>query len=113
MLKKTYKFVCYATFTFLISEIAVAHESLSELSERIMVPVAGIEQLLYLICYIIGTALVLGGLMRFKHYRNSPTQTPLSHAVLILAFGIVLILIPLGLNYYHETAPPGYSHRKL
>jgi len=91
-------------FMLIISGFAVTayaqQQTLGDLANRVMIPISGLEEVLYTICYIIGGAITVGSLVQFKLHRDNPSQVRLSTPLLLLILGLALVLIPWGLSYY-------------
>lgn len=68
--------------------------SLGEAAVNALAPVGVFTTALYNICYILGTLFVLGSLIRFKEYRENPSQTPISRALVVFLFGLILFAVP-------------------
>lgn len=51
------------------------------------------------IFYVIGIALVVASIMRYRDYRQNPVQTPLGRVILYLLAGLIIGFFPLIVNY--------------
>ncbi len=81
-------------FAFFVSHSAFALVTLGESAENIMGPMGVATAAIYGMCYIIGTAFFLGGLVQYKNYRANPQQVRLGTAILLVVIGLVLIILP-------------------
>ncbi len=68
--------------------------SLGQASINAIEPISIFTTVLYDLCYILGTAFVLGSIIRYKEHRNNPSQTPISRVIMLLIFGLILLVIP-------------------
>ncbi|GAB4392394.1 MAG: hypothetical protein Tsb005_06210 [Gammaproteobacteria bacterium] len=68
--------------------------NLGDVSNNILEPGHYLVQAIYNICIAIGVALILGGLMRYRRYRQNPMEAPLSQVLALLFFGITLVVLP-------------------
>ena len=68
--------------------------SVGQTAGNILVPVNALTNVIYNICYIVGVAFVLGSVIRFKEYRENPSQTPISRPIVMAIFGLVIFVIP-------------------
>lgn len=68
--------------------------SLGEASINMMAPVGVLAELFYNICYIVGVGFILGSIIRFKEYRENPSQTPISRPITVFIFGLVFLAVP-------------------
>lgn len=69
--------------------------SLGGATSNVMEPLGVFTHALYNICYILGVGFLLGSIIRFKEYRENPSQTPISKPIAIFLFGLVFLGIPL------------------
>lgn len=49
--------------------------------------------------YVIGVAMFVAGIMRYRDYRQNPTQTPIGRVIFSLAAGLIIGFFPLMVNY--------------
>ena len=56
---------------------------------------SGVYILIYKICYIVGTAMLVGSLLRFKEHRDNPQQVPLNQPFTLLLMGFAIVAIPI------------------
>lgn len=63
-----------------------------------------ILQLLSFAAYVIGGVCVIGGVMKVKHHTEQPTSTPLSHGIVRLGAGSVLLALPYLMGLANSTA---------
>jgi intracellular multiplication protein IcmD len=68
--------------------------SLGETAGNILTPIGVFTNVIYNVCYIVGVAFALGAVIRFKEYRENPSQTPISRPIAMLIFGFVIFAIP-------------------
>ncbi len=85
--------------TYLWADLATANTtqslpSLGDAAIKALEPVSVFTATLYNICYILGTLFLLGSIIRFKEYRENPSQTPISRPLTVLLFGLVLFAVP-------------------
>lgn len=69
--------------------------SLGGASANAMEPLGIFTNGLYNICYILGVGFILGSIIRFKEYRQNPSQTPISRPIAIFCFGLIFIAVPI------------------
>lgn len=51
------------------------------------------------IFYIIGVALLTASIIKYREFRNNPSQTPLSRPILFFICGLILASVPFMLHY--------------
>lgn len=68
--------------------------SLGQASLNAIEPIGIFTGVLYDLCYILGTAFVLGSFIRYKEHRNNPSQTPISRPIMLCIFGLILLAVP-------------------
>lgn len=68
--------------------------SLGSAANNLLVPVGLLTNLLYNIFYIVGAMLLGGSIIRYKEYRENPSQTRLNQPVVMLILGCVFIAFP-------------------
>ncbi len=78
--------------------------SLGQVSRNVMLPAIMLTQMAYVMCYVIGTALIISSLIRYKEYRNNPVHVRLTQPVLFLIFGIIMIFLPI-VTQLSKSAP--------
>ncbi len=61
-------------------------------------------QLLSFACYVIGGVLVIGGVMKFKHHAENPTQGSMSHGFARTGAGAALLAMPSLMHVLNSTA---------
>lgn len=69
--------------------------SIGSASANVMEPLSIFTNGLYNICYILGVGFILGSIIRFREYRQNPSQTPISRPIAILCFGLIFIAVPI------------------
>jgi len=82
-------------------------ESLSEVVEHAMVPITMLAQIMYAVCYIVGSGLIVGSLLRYKEHRHNPTKVNFSKPIMFFLFGLVLVFLPLVAQ--HSDAVTAFS----
>ncbi len=90
MLKRLIFFI----FTLFFSEIVFADISLGQAADNILVPLGALNQIIYTICYILGTAMLGGSLIQYKAHRDNPSNVRLTQPIMLLIIGLILIGIP-------------------
>lgn len=81
--------------------------SLGGASANVLQPLGIFTSALYNICYIVGTAFILGSFIRYKEYRQNPSETPISRPIAVFLFGVVLIAIPVIAKLSESASPLG------
>lgn len=81
-------------WTSLTMATPAADTTLGDAATTALVPVNFFITTLYSICYILGTIFILASGIRYKEYRDNPSQTPISRCILIFIFGLVLLALP-------------------
>lgn len=69
--------------------------SMGGIASNVLEPIGIFTNAVYSICYILGAAFIMGSVVRYREYRENPSQTPISRPIAILLFGIVLLSIPI------------------
>lgn len=72
-----------------------AAPSIGETATNALEPINIFTNTLYSICFILGAAFIMGSIVRYKEYRENPSQTPVSRPIAIFLFGLVLLAIPI------------------
>lgn len=68
--------------------------SLGGASANALEPLGIFTNALYSICYILGAGFIMSSIIRFKEYRENPSQTPISRPIAVLIFGLIFLAIP-------------------
>jgi len=76
-------------------------------SINLLGPIGAFTHVLYNICYILGAGLLLGSIVRYREYRDNPSQTPISRPIFIFIFGLVLLAIP----FIGKLSPSSFAAR--
>ena len=92
-MKKTRYFLTLLLIIFVTSAFA-QDESLGELSEQVLVPIGYLSNIFNYVCWIVGTALVLSGVIQYKGHRKNPVQVRLSRVIVFWILGLFLIALP-------------------
>ena len=86
-----------------IPDLAFAQLSASASTSQTSV-FAPILQILSYASYVIGGVLVIGGVMKFKHHAENPSQTPLTHGFSRVGAGAALLALPYLMGLANSTA---------
>jgi len=65
---------------------------------------AGIIGLILAVCYIAGLAFVIGGVVKLKAHKDTPTQVPISTGIVWMILGILLLFLPTFISSLGKTA---------
>jgi len=79
---------------FLPSLAYAAGPTLGDVAGRLTGVASGVYLLLYKIFYVVGIAMLVGSLIRFKEHRDNPQQVPFSQPITLLLLGLGVIAIP-------------------
>jgi len=74
-------------------------ESLGDVAEHALLPITMLAQVFYAICYVVGSGLVVGSLLRYKEHRANPQKVNFSKPVMFLLFGLFLVALPTLAQY--------------
>lgn len=77
-------------------------DSIGDLADNLMGPVAGLGKILNAICFIAGTGFILGALLQYKYHRENPQQVRISTPIVLLCLGLIIIAIPM-VAYFSES----------
>lgn len=80
---------------FALADPPASVSSLGQTAGTVMGPLSTFTKILYIICYVLGICFLLGGIVRYKEYRQNPSETPVSRAISILIFGLIFLAIPM------------------
>lgn len=69
--------------------------SIGNVALNVLEPTSLIAKLFYIMCYIIGSGLVLGAILQYRIHRQNPVQVTLMQVLLLLLFGLGLIAVPI------------------
>lgn len=94
LLQKFLFIVFFSSWTNFIMAATSDSTTLGDAASGALVPVNIFITALYNICYILGTVFVLGSGIRYKDYRDNPTQTPISRPIMLFIFGLILLVLP-------------------
>lgn len=95
MKKSPTQLLKYTVFGFLLfTPPLFADPSLGEVSQGLMEPVELVTDLALFACYIVGIALMIGGIMQYRMHRQNPKQVPLTTPIFFEIIGLFLILLP-------------------
>ena len=83
---------------------AYATVTLGEVAQHALVPAIMMVQMGYAACYVVGTALMIGSLIRYKDYRTNPMHVRMTQPMLLFMFGAFLILLPI-VSQYSSSSP--------
>ena len=68
---------------------------------------SGIIGLMLAICYIAGLGFVIGGIVKLKAHKDTPTQVPISTGIVWMILGILLLFLPTFISSLGKTALGG------
>ena len=87
----------------LTANAAATAITLGQASNRMLEPVSVLTDVMYKICYVLGSTLILGSFIQYKAHRDNPSQVRLSQPIFLLIVGLVLIALP-SLAQYSDAA---------
>lgn len=86
--------------SIMYSSVSDAVQGLSEIgTDIIQGPYALLNRLMRGGCYILGTALLMAGFVKYKRHKMNPQETPLLEPVVYTLLGIILVVIPFIYDY--------------
>lgn len=68
---------------------------LGSAARNIIEPTSFLTKTIYAMCYVIGSALLIGSLVMYRMHRDNPLQTRLSQVIFLFVFGLAVVLIPI------------------
>lgn len=83
----------------LTAKAATTPLTLGQASNKVLEPVSVLADVMYKICYVLGSTLVLGSFIQYKAHRDNPSQVRLSQPIFLLIVGLVLIALPYLAQY--------------
>lgn len=100
MLKK----IIVAISLLLFAAMAMANDSLGQVSLSLMGPMGVLTKVILFISVICGVGFFLGSLIQYKYHRDNPQQVRLSTPIVLFLLSLILIGLPL-LLYYTGSLP--------
>ena len=95
-IKRLFKFLSAVMLGLAIffTHSSYALVTFGESAGNIMRPMSVATNAIYGLCYIIGTAFFLGGLVQYRNYRRNPQQVRFGTVILLIVTGIILVVLP-------------------
>lgn len=87
--------LAYSQFIFAQAQ---THRAWGTVADTVHSGLGSLNTLFFAAAYMIGIAFALGALLRYKHYRDNPTQVSMSSICFLAIFGVLLIGMPLLLE---------------
>lgn len=103
--------VVFSGLFLLASTGLVFAGSLGDLANGIREPIAAFSGAFNLICYVLGSAFLVGTLIRYVEYRRNPVQVRLSQVFFLLILGLLLIVLPYLSSFSVSVKTVGQQHR--
>jgi len=73
---------------------AASGTTIGTVAQNVTTTLSNVAKLITALSYVLGTALAIIAIMKFKAHKEAPTQVPLSTAVFLLLVSILLIFSP-------------------
>ena len=90
--------------TSLISASQSKAGGLTDVSTQLQTQLGSLPQLFTSASYVMGVGFTIAGLFKLKEYVDDPTSGNMKNALIRLALGAMLILLPFVINTSAETA---------
>ena len=68
--------------------------NLGEVAMHAMVPAIFLAQFAYAACYVVGSSLILGSVIKYGHRRHHPGTVRASQPIVMFLFGVAAICLP-------------------
>ena len=79
------------------------HQTAGQVAKNIHGSFGKIAQLITASAYLLGLALVVGSIMKFKQHKDNPTQVPIGTPIALLIIGASLLFLPSVLGVTGKT----------
>ena len=85
---------CLVLLLLAYSSIAYAQQGWTQVIDDILSPAAGLTELIYILCYIAGSGLLVGAVLQYKYHRDNPQQVRVSTPIVLFILGLVIVFLP-------------------
>lgn len=98
----TKRLVMFFTFFLglLLTDMALAgqvgaHYSVGQISNNMVFSVGGLAKLITAGCYVVGFGFGIGAILKYKGYRDNPSQITLSQPVVLALISLAFVFLPM------------------